>query len=87
MALAADKLKEAGGAKIGAIISHASVEAMFALKGLMDRLGSPNWIADKTVLRWMLRSRRLMLQYNNCRHRRSRCLPDHWVRPRSKRLF
>lgn len=43
LALAADKLKEAGGAKIGAIIGdHASVEAMFAMKGLMDGLGSPN---------------------------------------------
>jgi len=41
--LAAGKLKEAGGSKTGAIIgNHASVEAMFALKGLMDGLGSPN---------------------------------------------
>ena len=43
LALAADKLKEAGGAKTGAIIGdHASVEAMFAMKDLMDGLGSPN---------------------------------------------
>lgn len=41
--LAAAKLKEAGGSKIGAIIgNHANVEAMFALKGVMEGLGSPN---------------------------------------------
>ena len=41
--LAAAKLREAGGSKVGAIIGdHANVEAMFALKGLMEGLGSPN---------------------------------------------
>jgi NADH-quinone oxidoreductase subunit G len=41
--LASEKLKEAGGSKVAAIIGdHANVEAMFALKGVMDGLGSPN---------------------------------------------
>ena len=41
--LAASKLREAGGSKVGAIVGdHANVEAMFALKGLMEGLGSPN---------------------------------------------
>ena len=41
--LTAEKLKEAGGSKVAAIIGdHANVEAMFALKGVMEGIGSPN---------------------------------------------
>ena len=75
----ADRLAGVPGGKIAALAGDlVDAEAMFALKGLMASLGSPNLDCrqDGAALD-PAHARRLSLQHHHRRHRAGRCLPDH----------